>query len=128
MNGDGGDGCDAESFQAQIPMNTALTYAFAALLEIGGCYAFWYWLRLKQPALWGVAGVVSLVGFALLLSRVDAAHAGRAYAAYGGVYIAASLLWMWKVEGAVPDRWDLAGAALCLLGAAVILYAPRASA
>jgi small multidrug resistance family-3 protein len=69
--------------------------------------------------------VLSLILFAYLLTRADAAFAGRAFAAYGGVYIAASLGWLWMVEGARPDRWDLAGTAVCLLGAAVILFAPR---
>ena len=60
-----------------------------------------------------------------LLTRIDAAFAGRVYAAYGGIYIAASLLWLWLIEGARPDRWDLLGALICLGGAAVILFGPR---
>lgn len=70
-------------------------------------------------------GLVSLAIFALALTRLDAGLAGRAFAAYGGLYIAASLGWMWAVEGARPDRWDLLGALLCLGGAALILFAPR---
>lgn len=62
-----------------------------------------------------------------LLTLVDAEHAGRAYAAYGGVYIVASLAWLWIVEGARPDRWDVIGAIVCLGGAAIILFGPRAS-
>ena len=73
-------------------------------------------------------GVLSLAAFAWALTRVDAAFAGRAYAAYGGVYIAASLLWLWLVEQTRPDRWDLVGAAICLAGAATILLGPRAPA
>lgn len=72
-----------------------------------------------------VAGLFSLALFAWLLSQVDADYAGRAFAAYGGVYIAASLGWMWWVEQRPPDRWDMMGAALCLAGAAVILLGPR---
>ncbi len=64
----------------------------------------------------------SLALFAFLLTLVDSAAAGRAYAAYGGVYIIASLLWLWGVEGVRPDRWDMAGAAICSAGAAVILW------
>jgi len=67
------------------------------------------------------------VVFAVLLTRIDAAFAGRAYAAYGGVYIVASLMWLWLVEGARPDRWDVAGAIICLTGAAVILFGPRSA-
>jgi small multidrug resistance family-3 protein len=68
---------------------------------------------------------LALALFAYLLTLVDSPAAGRAYAAYGGVYIAASLLWLWAVEGVHPDRWDLTGAALCLLGAVTILLGPR---
>ena len=101
---------------------TALLYVGAALAEIAGCFSFWAWLRMGRST-WVVApGVASLVLFAWLLTRVDSAAAGRAYAAYGGVYIVASLFWLWAVEGVRPDRADLLGACLCLLGAAVILF------
>ncbi len=107
-------------------MKTGAIYVLAALAEIGGCFAVWAVLRLGRSALWLVPGVVLLVAFAWLLTRVETAAAGRAFAAYGGVYIAASLAWMWVVEGLRPDRWDAIGATLCLAGAAVILAAPRA--
>ncbi len=104
---------------------TAALYLLAAFAEIAGCFAFWAVLRLGRSAWWLLPGVVSLILFAWALTRVDTPFAGRAFAAYGGVYIAASLAWMWLAEGARPDRWDLVGAALCLGGAAVILFAPR---
>ena len=104
---------------------TMLLYAAAATAEIAGCFAFWAWLRLDRSPLWLLPGCAALVLFAVLLTRVDTAHAGRAYAAYGGIYIAASLLWLWLAEGTRPDRWDLAGTALCLAGTAVILLAPH---
>ena len=100
-------------------------YVAAAVAEIAGCFAFWAWLRLGRSAFWVVPGMVLLALFAFLLTRIDAAFAGRAYAAYGGVYIAASLLWLWMVEDARPDRWDLTGAGICLMGAALILFGPR---
>jgi small multidrug resistance family-3 protein len=104
---------------------TALAlYAAAALAEIAGCFAFWAWVRLDRSPLWLIPGVACLVLFAWLLTRIEADFAGRAYAAYGGVYILASLLWLWAVEGARPDRWDALGAALALAGAAVILFGP----
>ena len=106
-------------------MVTALVYAAAALAELAGCFAFWAWLRLGRSAWWLAPGVAALLLFAWLLTLVGTEHAGRAYAAYGGVYIAASLFWLWAVEGARPDRWDLVGAAVCLGGAAIILFAPR---
>jgi small multidrug resistance family-3 protein len=108
--------------------NSLLTSIAAALLEIAGCFAFWAWLRLDRSAGWLIPGIACLAGFAWMLTRIDTLHAGRAYAAYGGVYIACSLAWLWAVEGARPDRWDLAGAALCMTGAAVILFGPRAGA
>lgn len=106
---------------------TIPVFVLAALAEIAGCFAFWAVLRLGKPAWLLLPGVLALLLFAYLLTRADAAFAGRAFAAYGGVYIAASLGWLWLVEGARPDRWDAAGAALCLAGAAVILFAPRAA-
>ena len=102
-----------------------LAYAGAALAEIAGCFAFWCWLRLGRSALWVLPGLASLVLFAFLLTRIDSDTAGRAYAAYGGVYVAASLLWLRLVEGRAPDRSELVGASVCLLGAAIILLAPR---
>ena len=99
---------------------TAVYYIFAALFEIAGCYAFWMWLRLEKSPLWIGPGVVSLILFALLLARIDANFAGRAYAAYGGVYVAASIAWIYFVEGARPDRWDFLGAAIMLVGAGVV--------
>jgi small multidrug resistance family-3 protein len=100
-------------------------YALAAALEIAGCFAVWAWWRQGASALWLIPGLAALAGFAMLLTLSPAAFAGRAYAAYGGVYVAASLLWLWAVEGARPDRWDLAGGAVVLAGAALILWAPR---
>ncbi len=100
-------------------------YVLAAAAEIGGCFAVWAVVRLGRSAWWLGPGVVLLVLFAWLLTRVEAPAAGRAFAAYGGIYIAASLAWMWGVEGLRPDRWDAVGAALCILGAGVILLAPR---
>lgn len=97
----------------------------AAVAEIAGCFAFWAWLRLGKSAWWIAPGVASLILFAWLLTLVGSPFAGRTYAAYGGVYIAAALAWLWAVERVVPDRWDLAGAAVCLAGAGVILLVPR---
>ena len=104
---------------------TALIYLLAAAAEIGGCFSFWLWLREGRPILWLVPGMASLALFAWLLTLVDTANAGRAYAAYGGIYICASLAWLWAVEGVRPDRWDALGALICLCGAAVILLGPR---
>ena len=106
-------------------MLTATIYIPAAFAEICGCFCFWAWMRLGRSPLVLLPGCLSLVLFAWLLTFSPADNAGRAYAIYGGVYIAASLIWSWLVEGLPPDRWDMGGAAICLLGAAVILLGPR---
>lgn len=106
---------------------TPLVYIGAALAEIAGCFAFWAWLRLGHSPWWVVPGMVSLAVFAWLLTLVDSEAAGRAYAAYGGVYICASLGWLWAIEGLRPDRWDVGGAVICLVGAGIILFGPRAA-
>lgn len=104
---------------------TLPAYIGAALAEIAGCFAFWAWLRLDKSAWWLAPGIASLMLFAYLLTLVDSSAAGRAYAAYGGIYIVTSLGWLWMVEGVRPDRWDVSGAALCLAGAVLILAGPR---
>lgn len=108
-------------------MTTFAIYAAAALAEIAGCFAVWAWMWRGASALWLLPGLASLAVFAWLLTLAPSEFAGRAYAAYGGVYIAASLVWLWGIEGQGPDIWDLAGAAICLAGAALILFAPRAA-
>ena len=97
------------------------TYVAAALAEIAGCFAFWAWLRSGRSIWWLLPGTLSLVLFAYLLTRIDVSFAGRAFAAYGGIYIIMSLAWLWAVEGRAPSLWDMAGAGFCLLGAGLIL-------
>lgn len=107
------------------PMKTILFYFVAAFAEIAGCFAFWAWFRLDKSVFWVVPGMLSLAAFAWLLTLSPAYQAGRAYAVYGGIYIVSSLLWLWGVEGNRPDQWDLIGAGICLIGAGIILWAPR---
>lgn len=102
-----------------------LVYLGAALAEIAGCFAFWAWLRLDRSPLWLVPGIAALCVFAWLLTLVETEQAGRAYAAYGGIYILSALCWLWAMEGIRPDRWDLVGGAVSLAGAAIILWGPR---
>ena len=78
-------------------MKQLLLYGLAALAEIGGCFAFWAWLRLDRSALWLIPGLASLALFAWVLTLSESAAAGRTYAAYGGIYILSSLLWLWAV-------------------------------
>ncbi len=104
-----------------------ILFVLAAVFEIGGCYAFWAWLRLEKSPLWILPGIISLIIFALILARIDTVFAGRAFAAYGGVYIVASLAWLKIIEHANPVLSDYLGAALCLVGAAIIIIGPRLS-
>lgn len=102
-----------------------IVYIAAAICEIAGCFAFWAWLKLDKSPLWLIPGMLSLALFAWLLTLIESNTAGRAYAAYGGIYIISSILWIWFAEGAKPDRWDVAGAGVALLGSCIILLAPR---
>lgn len=106
-------------------MKTTLVYVLAALGEIAGCFAFWAWLRLGKSVWWIVPGMLALAFFAVILTRVESSTAGRAYAAYGSVYIVSSLLWLWAVEGARPGAWDVLGASVALVGAAIIVFGAR---
>ena len=109
----------------QLSMPAPAVFLLAALAEIAGCFAFWAWARLGRSAWWLLPGLSALAFFAWALTLADTPAAGRAYAAYGGVYIATALGWLWAAEGVRPDRYDLTGAGLCLLGAGVILLAPH---
>ena len=108
-----------------ISMTSLAFYVAAAVVEIGGCFAFWTWLRLGKSVYWILPGIMSLMIFAVLLTRVESIFAGRTFAAYGGIYIAASLFWLWLIEGQRPDKWDILGASICIVGAAVILFGQR---
>lgn len=98
-----------------------LLFLVAAIFEIAGCFAFWHWLRKDGSAAWAVVGAMSLVAFAIAVARVDTQFAGRAYAAYGGIYIAMALAWLWLSEGQRPSATDLLGAAVAVVGTLIIL-------
>ena len=104
-----------------------LFYILAAIAEIAGCFAFWAWWKLDKPVWWLIPGMAALAAFGWLLAQIDSGHAGRAFAAYGGIYIMSAILWGWAVERQMPDRWDMIGGAVCLLGAAIIFAGPRAA-
>lgn len=95
-------------------------FVVASFLEIAGCFAVFAWWR-GASVLWLFPAAAALAGFAWLLAMAPSPFAGRSYAAYGGVYIAASLVWLMAVEGVKPTLWDLAGAGLAMLGALIIL-------
>ena len=107
-------------------MKTFLLFAFTALAEIVGCYLPYLWLRKGGSAWLLLPAAASLALFAWLLTLHPTAS-GRVYAAYGGVYVSAAILWLWLMDEVKPTRWDLLGAALCLAGMAIIMFSPRAA-
>ncbi len=106
---------------------TLLAFMGAAIAEIAGCFSFWAWLKLNKSIIWIIPGILSLMLFAFLLTFVESDFAGRAYATYGTIYIIASILWMWGIEGNSPDLFDVIGSLICIIGAAIIFLAPRSS-
>lgn len=105
------------------PLAVVPLFLVTAIAEIVGCYLVFLWMRGARSPLLLVGAALSLGVFAWLLSFHPTA--GRAYAAYGGVYVAAAVAWGWLVEKQSPDRWDLTGAAVCLVGMAIIVFGPR---
>ena len=109
---------------ATITRSLALFLA-AGLCEIGGGYLVWLWVREGRGFVLGALGGVVLFLYGVI-PTLQPAHFGRVYAAYGSVFVILSLLWGWRIDGVAPDRFDWIGAAMCLAGVAVIMYAPRA--
>ena len=107
-------------------MKTLLLFVATALAEIVGCYLPWLWLRRDGSPWLLLPAAASLALFVWLLTLHPTAS-GRVYAAYGGVYVAVALLWLWQVDKVAPTRWDLLGVALCLCGMGVIMFSPRAA-
>ena len=99
-------------------------FAVTAVAEIAGCYLPLLWVQNRAPAWVLVPAAVSLALFVWLLTLHPTA-AGRVYAAYGGVYVATALVWLWLVDGERPHLWDLLGAGVALAGMAIIMFAPR---
>ncbi|MEE1940404.1 YnfA family protein [Streptomyces sp. TRM 70361] len=104
---------------------SAVLFALAALLEIGGAWLVWQGVREHRGWVWIGAGVLALGAYGFVATFQPDAHFGRILAAYGGVFVAGSLLWGMAVDGFRPDRWDVTGALVCLAGVALIMYAPR---
>ena len=105
-------------------IRSVMLFIIAGLCEIGGGYGVWLWLREKRSAGFALAGAVLLLLYGVI-PTLQPAHFGRVYAAYGGIFIVLSLLWGWAIDRVKPDRFDLAGALLCLGGIFLIMYAPR---
>lgn len=106
-------------------MQNILFFTISAFLEIAGCYAFWIVIKENKSTLYIIPGIISLILFAFFLTKIDSDLAGRTYATYGGIYIASTILWLYFVEGFIPDKGDFIGAGICILGALVILFYPR---
>ncbi|EHQ30316.1 YnfA family protein [Mucilaginibacter paludis] len=99
-------------------------FIVAGLLEIGGGYLVWLWLKQDKPLWYGIVGCVTLALYGVA-ATLQTANFGRVYAAYGGIFIAMALLWAWKVDGFKPDKYDIIGALVALMGAGIIIYMPR---
>ena len=108
-----------------IPARSIALFVLAAVFEIGGCWLVWQGLRDHRGLAWIGAGVVSLGVYGFVATLQPDSHFGRILAAYGGVFVAGSLVWGMVADRYRPDRFDVIGAVLCLIGVGVIMYAPR---
>lgn len=106
-------------------LKSVVLFVVAALLEIGGAWMVWQGVREHRGWLWAGAGMLALGAYGFVAAFQPDAHFGRILAAYGGVFVAGSLLWGVVVDGFRPDRWDITGALICLAGVGFIMYAPR---
>lgn len=114
------------AYRARVSVaRTIVLFVLAALAEIGGAWLVWQGVREHRGVAWIGAGVVALASYGFVATLQEEAHFGRILAAYGGIFVAGSLAWGIVADGFRPDRWDLAGAALCLVGVGVIMFAPR---
>ena len=108
-------------------LRSVALFVLAALAEIGGAWLVWQGVREHRGLLWIGTGVLALGAYGFVATLQPEAHFGRILAAYGGVFVAGSLVWGMVVDGFRPDRYDVIGALVCLIGVAVIMYAPRAA-
>jgi small multidrug resistance family-3 protein len=108
-----------------VVLRSVLLFVLAAVLEIGGAWLVWQGVREQRGLVWVGAGVLALGAYGFVAAFQPDPHFGRVLAAYGGVFIAGSLLWGVVADGFRPDRWDLTGAAVALIGVGLIMYAPR---
>lgn len=106
-------------------LKSIMLFVVAALAEFGGAWLIWQGVREHRGLLWIGAGVIALGLYGFVATRQPDAHFGRILAAYGGIFVAGSLAWGMVVDKFRPDRWDIIGAVICLIGVAVIMYAPR---
>ena len=108
-----------------VVLRSIALFLLAALAEIGGAWLVWQGVREQRGAAWVIAGVLALGAYGFVATLQPDAHFGRILAAYGGVFVAGSLVWGMVVDGFRPDRFDYLGAAVCIVGVVLIMYAPR---
>jgi len=108
-----------------VTLRSLLLFVVAAFAEIGGAWLVWQGVREHRGVVWVGAGIVALGAYGFVATLQSDANFGRILAAYGGIFVAGSLVWGRVVDGFRPDRFDLAGSAICLIGVGVIMYAPR---
>jgi small multidrug resistance family-3 protein len=105
-------------------IKSLLIFILAGLCEIGGGYLIWQWLKEDKPYWYGIIGGIILVAYGIVATW-QTANFGRVYATYGGIFIVLALLWGWKVDNFKPDKYDILGAAIALIGTCIIIYMPR---
>lgn len=106
-------------------IGAVLIFLLAGLAEIGGGYLVWLWLREGKPIWYGLVGSIVLVLYGILPTLQSFPSFGRVYAAYGGVFVVMAVLWGWWVDKKTPDVYDWIGAAVCVVGVGIMLWAPR---
>ena len=107
-----------------VILKALLIFILAGLCEIGGGYLMWLWLKEGKPVWYGLTGGVILALYGIVATWQPAGF-GRVYATYGGIFIIMALIWAWKVDGFKPDRYDIIGAVVALIGVSIIYYTPR---
>src|SRR3989304_8603674 len=105
-------------------VTSILIFIFAGLCEIGGGYLVWLWLRENKPWWFGAIGSIVIILYGVV-ATLQPANFGRVYAAYGGIFIILAILWGWKIDGFIPDKYDIIGGIVSLAGMAIIMFAPR---
>ena len=101
-------------------------FILAGVFEIGGGYLIWLWIREGKSILYGVIGAIALILYGIIPTlQPPSANFGRVYATYGGIFIVLSILWGWKIDNMLPDKFDLIGGVIALVGVIIIMYAPR---
>ncbi|WP_298845952.1 YnfA family protein [Clostridium sp.] len=101
-------------------------FIVAGIFEIGGGYLIWIWLREGKSLWYGIFGAMALIVYGVIPTlQPPSANFGRVYATYGGIFIVLSILWGWKIENIIPDKFDLIGGTIAIIGALIIMYAPR---